>query len=249
MGKKKTNKKILFLAIWKSRWYILKYYPKMIYMANHPSKYTEQERYDYTIKLINFLLKACDVQVSVFGQENIPAEDGFLVCSNHQEKFDPLVIWKVFPRRIGVVVNDTACHRPFIREVCLLIRSLKLFQNDMHSMVDVITRLTAELTNKRNYMIFPEGWYEEDPFTLSEFKGGCFKSVVRSKAPILPVALIDSYKLFKHGVQPPYEIKIHFLKPILYDEYKNLKTIEIAALVREKIQAAVDEFQVKQDTV
>ena len=50
MGKKKTNKKILFLAIWKSRWYILKYYPKMIYMANHPSKYTEQERYDYTIK-------------------------------------------------------------------------------------------------------------------------------------------------------------------------------------------------------
>ncbi|MBQ8211075.1 MAG: 1-acyl-sn-glycerol-3-phosphate acyltransferase, partial [Treponema sp.] len=165
--KRKTNKKILFLAIWKSRWYILKYYPKMIYMANHPEKYTEDERYEYTLKLINFLLKACDVKTSVYGEENIPAEDGFLVCSNHQEKFDPLVIWKVFPRRIGVVVNDTACHRPFIREVCLLIRSLKLFQNDMHSMVDVITRLTAELTNKRNYMIFPEGWYEEDPFTLS----------------------------------------------------------------------------------
>lgn len=245
MGKIKrtTNTKVALFSILKNRKNILRYYPKLIYMANHLEAYSEKERYEYTIMLMRILLDTCKVKVEVFGLENIPEKDGMLICSNHQEKFDPLIIWRYFPRRTGVVVNDAACHRPFIREVCLLIRSLKLYQRNMRSMIETIDKLTKELQDGQNYMIFPEGWYEKDPFTLTEFRGGCFKSAVRSKTTILPVALIDSYKLFKKGVEPPYQMQLHFLKPITAEEYKGLKTVEIASLVQSRIQEAVNQYQ------
>lgn len=246
--RKGTNWKVALLTVWKNRKNIIRYYPKLVHMANHAANYSEDERYEYTVNLMDILMKTCGVNVEVFGLENIPENDGMLICSNHQEKFDPLIIWNCFPRKTGVVVNDAACHRPFIREVCLQIRSLKLYQRNMHSMIETINQLTKELSEGQNYMIFPEGWYEEDPFVVSEFRGGCFKSAIRSKTTILPVALIDSYRLFKKDVNPPYNMQIHFLKPIPAEEYKGLRTVEIAELVRGRVQEAVLQFQKRPET-
>ena len=35
--------------------------------------------------------------------ENIPEKDGLYICSNHQEKFDPLAIWLSFPRQLEII--------------------------------------------------------------------------------------------------------------------------------------------------
>ena len=37
-------------------------------------------------------------------------------------------------------------------------------------------------------------------------------------------------------------VQLHFLKPIPYEEYKPLKTVELAAMVKERIQAVIDEY-------
>ena len=43
----------------------------------------------------------------------------------------------------------------------------------------------------------------------TEFKGGSFKSAYYAKCPIVPIALIDSYKVFDTGSTKPITVREH----------------------------------------
>jgi len=215
----------------------------MVYMAFHQKKYTEEQMYAYCLKMIKFAVDCSGLKVQAFGLENIPQEDGFYICANHQEKFDPLAIWYTFPRQLGVILDDVATHRPFIREVCRLIKSEKLIKSSTHSIVKAYSNITKELKAGYSYMVFPEGGYEEENGVLGEFHAGSFKSPQRAHCTILPVAVIDSFKIFDRGFRTTNPIQVHYLKPILPEEYEGMSTQEIAALVKSRIQAHLDIYQ------
>lgn len=237
---KKRSVSILFKAISRNFFKIMVYYPKMVYMAFHQHKYTVDQMYAYCLKMITFAVDSAGLKVQAYGLENIPAEDGIYICANHQEKYDPLAIWYCFPRQLGVILDDLATHRPFIREVCRLIKSKKLIKGSTHSVVKTYSEITKDLKNGQNYMVFPEGGYEEEPGKLGVFHAGSFKSPQRAHCTILPVAIIDSYKIFDRGFHTTNPIQIHYLKPIAPEEYKGMSTTEIAALVKSRIQAHLD---------
>ena len=50
----------------------------------------------------------------------------------------------------------------------------------------------------------------------------------------------DSYKVFNSFNLGPVTTQVHYLKPILFDEYGSLKTHEIAELVQRRIQEKID---------
>ena len=58
------------------------------------------------------------------------------------------------------------------------------------------------------------------------------------------MALIDSYKPFNSLELGPVTTKVIFLPAIYYDEYKDMKTPEIAKMVRERIIARMADFGV-----
>lgn len=212
-------------------------------MAFHQNKYTEDEMYAYCLKMIKFAVDTAGLRVEAYGLENIPENDGFYICANHQEKFDPLAIWYTFPRKTGVILDDVATHRPFIREVCRLIKSQKLIKHNPHSVVKAYSEITKDLKAGNNYMVFPEGGYETTACQLDEFHAGSFKSAQRAHCTILPVAVIDSYCIFDKGFKTSRPIQIHYLKPILPDEYDGMSTTEIAELVKGRIKAHLDIYQ------
>ena len=76
---------------------------------------------------------------------------------------------------------------------------------------------------------------------IGEFKGGTFKSALRSRCPIVPVALIDCFKPFDTHTIRPVTVQIHYLPPIPWEEYQGMRTKEIARMVRERIEAVVQE--------
>lgn len=78
-----------------------------------------------------------------------------------------------------------------------------------------------------------------------EFKGGSFKSAMIAKCPIVPVALIDSYKPFDENSIKKVVVQVHYLKPINYEEYKDMKSVEIAHMVREQIEKVIKENEKK----
>ena len=62
---------------------------------------------------------------------------------------------------------------------------------------------------------------------------------MKAKCPIIPVAIIDSYKAFDTGSTENVNVQVHYLEPITYDEYKMLKTTEVAEIVKEKIKNTI----------
>ena len=235
------SKSIIKKTVFMNLFNIPRLYPKMRYMAKHTDKYTYDETYKYCLKVIKSVLNASRVKIKPFNLENIPTKDGFYLCANHQEKFDPLVVWYTFPRKVGIILNDAACHRPAIREVTKLIHTQRLIHNDMHSILSSFNNVTKELKDGDNYLVFPEGAYETEYNKLSEFHKGCFKSPLRAKAPIVPIAIKNSFRIFDKGLRTTKPIEVHYLKPIYPEEYQSLTTKEISLLVRSRIK---DELEI-----
>ena len=71
---------------------------------------------------------------------------------------------------------------------------------------------------------------------MSPFHGGTFKSATKSKCTILPFALIDSFRVLDHNGIEPVKVQLHYLKPIPYEEYKDMSTNEIAIMVHDRIE-------------
>ncbi len=66
-----------------------------------------------------------------------------------------------------------------------------------------------------------------------------FKAATKAKCPIIPVALIDSFKPFDMNSAAKVTVQVHFLEPITYDEYKDMKTHEIAEEVKHRIEEVI----------
>ena len=56
---------------------------------------------------------------------------------------------------------------------------------------------------------------------------------------ILPVALIDSHKVLDQKGSKKVTVQVHYLEPIYYEEYKELNTVELAEMVRKRIEKVV----------
>ena len=75
---------------------------------------------------------------------------------------------------------------------------------------------------------------------MGDFHGGSFRCAVKAKCPIVPFALIDSYKVLDQKGSAPVTVQLHYLKPIAYEEFAGMKATEVAAMVKERIQAVID---------
>ena len=59
------------------------------------------------------------------------------------------------------------------------------------------------------------------------------------------MALIDSYKSFDTKSIEKIKVQVHILQPMLYEEYKDMKTVEIAAEVKRRIEEVIQENEGK----
>ena len=105
--------------------------------------------------------------------------------------------------------------------------------------------MAEEVKKGRNFLIFAEGTRSKMGNRLLPFKGGTFKSAMKAKCPIVPCALIDSFKPFDENSIAPVTVKLIYLKPIYYEEYSAMKTPEIAEMVKHRIEDAISEYENK----
>ena len=70
------------------------------------------------------------------------------------------------------------------------------------------------------------------------------RRLLSCKCLIVPVALIDSFKPFDTNTISQVTVQVHFLEPILYEEYQNMKTTEIAEIVKKRIEKVIHECTV-----
>lgn len=214
---------------------------RLCYHASHVDKYKEEQHYELLKYITHRANKGGNVTIDAYGVENIPDENGFMFFPNHQGLYDVLAILDVCPKPFSVVAKKEIANIQFLKQVFACMKAYMIDRDDIKQSLQVIINVTNEVKKGRNYLIFPEGTRSKNGNELLELKGGSFKAATKAKCPIIPVALIDSFKPFDTNTTSQVTVQVHFLKPLYYEDYKDMNTKEIAALVRERIQNTIRE--------
>lgn len=217
------------------------YFGKLCRYAKEPDKYPEQERWDHIRKIMNRAIQAGNVDLKVFGLEEIPTQGGFMIYSNHQGLFDAVAISSTCPVPLGAVMKKELQDLPLIKQILFCTKSFAMDREDVRQSLEVIKAVTEEVQKGRNYVIFPEGTRSKNGNVMGEFHGGSFRCAVKAKCPIVPVAVIDSFKVLDQKGSDSVAVQLHYLKPIAYEEFAGMKAADVAALVKERIQNCIDE--------
>ena len=216
--------------------------PKMRNRADHPEKYTEEQRYALVHHVIYLMNKTGKITTEAYGLENLPREGGYMMYPNHQGKYDVLGIMYTHKKPCSFVMDKNKSHTILVREFCDLVQGKRLEKDNPRQGITIINQVADDVAAGKRYILFPEGGYKfNNKNKVCDFKAGSFKIALKSKAPIIPITLIDSYKVFNSFHVGPLTTQVHYLKPIMYEEYKDLKTQEIAELVKQRIQEKIDE--------
>lgn len=220
--------------------WIIYYVLKIRRIMKHPEKYSTEYRYGIARNMVRTTMRNARVKAKCFGMENLPKEGGYIMYSNHQGKLDALGIIHGHDKPCSIAMDLKRSKMILTNEFIDVLDGIRLNRDDLREQLKSIRRMAEEVKNGKRFILFPEGGYTNNGNTLQEFLPGAFKAAVWSKQPIVPVALVDSYKSFGQNSLRRVTSQVHFLKPLLYEEYKDLSTKEIAELVKGKIREAIE---------
>lgn len=216
-------------------------YIRLRKMVKHRDRYSEQEIYDHIRHIMTLAVDSGNVDLQVTGLENLPEKDGFLICGNHQGLFDVMAIVYTFRGPLAAVYKKELQGVPFIQDIADSTNSFPMDREDVRQSLTVIQKVTEELKKGRNYLIFPEGTRSKNGNVMGPFHAGSFRCAMKAKAPIVPITFIDCFKVLDQKGSQPVTVQMHYLAPVCYEEYKELKTTELAELIRSRIGAVIEE--------
>ena len=215
-------------------------YGKLCHYAKHTEKYPEEEKWKHIQYIMGLAANSGNVDLQIHGKENIPTDGGFMLYGNHQGLFDVVAIAASCDMPLSIVYKKELKQVPLLKQIYACTNSFAMDREDVRQALTVIQSVTAEVKKGRNYVIFPEGTRSRKGNVMGEFHGGCFRAAMKAKCPIVPMAFIDSFKVLDQKGSDWVTVQLHYLKPISYEEYKDLKTVELAELVKSRIAETIE---------
>lgn len=202
-----------------------------------------EKAYDLVSKACHKVMKVARITPIYEGVENVPKEDGFIFYPNHQGLFDVLLFLDSSPKRFAFVIKKESSNIILLKQIIASIGSLVIDRKDLKQSFALIKEMTKQVKEGRNFIIFAEGTRSRKGNEMLPMKGGSFKAAINAKCPIVPCALIDSYRAFDEKGIARKTVRLIYLPPILYEEYKDMKSQEIADEVKQRIEATIQNVE------
>ena len=223
--------------------WILYYVIKARIWMRHPERHSMEDRYEIALKMVERMNRSSGYKTICHGEDKLPKEGGYILYPNHQGKYDVPGIFSVHKKPISFVMDEAKAHIILVAEFLMLVDGKSIILDDLRQTLHTFQDMAKEIQNEgKKYILFPEGGYKEDNRNIVEhFKPGSFKLAQMAKAPIVPVALVDSYKVYNSPHRGPVTTYVYYLDPIYYDDYKGMKTTEIAEIVENRIKDKIKE--------
>lgn len=210
------------------------------YMRNQ-DKYDMEQRFALANWICRKLQKASRTKTLVYGLENLPKNTGYIMYPNHQGKYDAIGILLNHEAPFAILMEEKQSRKLVANQVISLVDGKRLPFDKPRKQIEILKEIGKEVAEGKKYLIFPEGGYEYNRNSLQKFNSGCFRCSLDSKTPVVPVVLVDSWKSMNSNSLKPCVTEVHFLKPIEYDEYKDLNKTKLSDLVKSRIQDKLDE--------
>ncbi len=215
-------------------------------LANRAEDKTKEQRWRIGRKVVKGIAWRSGVRVHVYGYENIPEEPSMLLA-NHQGRFDGLAITVACERPISFIVDSTRADIVLESDFMTLTEHIPINLSEPREALQSLREMSGRIEQGDSFCIFPEGQYGKNRNTLQEFKTGIFHFLRTDPCPLVPICIYDSWRVFNYEkLKDAFKlvhVHVHFLDPIMPEDYKGLTKAEIADLVKARIQAKLDELE------
>lgn len=221
--------------------------PVYIYQLKHIKKHKEEipfdQRVDWTRRLLKKATKRARVNLTITGTEYLPQEGGYLVTPNHQGLFDILALFDSIDRPFKIILKQELTKVILLKDVVEFMDYPSIDRSNLRASMKLMRHVKQELSEGIPYVVFPEGTRSKKGNELLEFKGGSFKPAMDAQVPIVPCVMVDCFKVLDSNSIKRVDCGIHYLPPITYEEYKDMRSVDIANLVQERIQNKINEIK------
>ncbi len=178
--------------------------------------------------------------ITIVGIENIP-ERNVVFIGNHSGNFDVPLLLANIPKPVGFISKIELAHIPLLNLWMRAIRCKFIDRSDVRQSLKIMLEAIEEVKNGYSYVIFPEGTRSKSN-KVAEFKPGAFKLATKGGVPIVPITLINSYKMFdENGYYVKSDVTVIFHEAILPESFDK----ELATRVKQIIVKPLEELDLK----
>ncbi len=160
-------------------------------------------------------MRMAGITYEVTGLENVPLNQTVVFCANHASQVDILVLYCMLPVSIRFLAKKELFSVPFFGVVMRVAGHIPIDRSGGRAAVKSLNDAAEKIRSGASVVIFPEGTRSRDG-RLQPFKTGGIQVAIRSKCPIVPVAILGSYEILPRSTIwiRPGHIKVAIGKPI-----------------------------------
>lgn len=186
------------------------------------------------------LLISCGVSVEIRGMHNIDASTCYVFACNHISWIDGPMMVAILPYYINGLLKKSLIYIPVLGYIGKLAGIIFVSRTNTASDIQILDKAIEYLIeNPRSILLFPEGTRSKDG-SLQPFKTGGFILSIKTKMPIVPIAIIGSELVTKGYVIRAQKVIIKIGKPI---RTNHLHAITDKTLLANTVYSEIEKLQ------
>jgi 1-acyl-sn-glycerol-3-phosphate acyltransferase len=186
------------------------------------------------------------IRVKVFGKENIDKTQSYVVVSNHQSHYDPLVICGWSGLDLRWAMKKELLKVPIFGWACKKAEFIVIDRKNIDAAIASMRASADRIKNGTSVLFFAEGT-RSITGKLGEFKKGAFRMAQELKLPILPISVVNTEKILAAKSLKLFpgtaDLVIH--KPVDILKYGQDQLDRLIEDVKGTIQRGLDEYSIE----
>ncbi|MDR0832228.1 MAG: 1-acyl-sn-glycerol-3-phosphate acyltransferase [Bacillales bacterium] len=229
-------------------WFVLLVTPLLWFHLLSQKKTSLKTRYSFVRRVLKVVSWGLRCKYHVEGLENVPKTGPVMIVPNHQSAFDPLILISIMKEPMCFLSKIELQKTLYVGDIIRLMDGYFLDRKDYKGSLKIFKSMEKRLKEIPNYriLLFAEGTRTKlKDFHLNDYKPGAFRSAYPSKTTIVPVYIQGSFRILGNlfNIFKLNHTYIKFGTPLLYEDYKDLSTPELAEKLKTTAEIEVEKLK------
>lgn len=204
---------------------------------------SREQIYRLMQKLCRSLVKSAGIELEVRGGEHLASKEPVLYVATHKSMFDIIILLTLIDEPVIFIGKKEVKSMPVVNRWFDALGCIYIDREDMRKALQSILEGVNELKSGQSIVLFPEGTRNMSN-EINPFKEGGFKLAAKSKVPIVPIALSNTYKIFEEkGRIKKAKVVVNIGEKIMTNELSRDEIANLPKLVQGRVEALMKEIK------
>lgn len=182
--------------------------------------------------------------VKVTYETELDPKRAYVFCANHFSYLDIAMMGVVVKNYFAFMGKSSVKKVPLFGYMFTKLH-IQVDRTAKDSRIKALTRSIKALKSGRSIMIFPEGgiFSTNFPEMIQPFKDGAFSMAIENQVPIVPITLLDNYKVMPETLFKWHKIRVIVHKPIETTGKTKADIDDLKKQVYDVIQPTLNKFR------